>query len=206
MQSANLDEGPEGLERTYLLVINDIFTQSNLTTMSKQEWLYWFDNVQSDYMAVLDTVYFAKNSVRIMVPEPFEAKSLGFRPFFVEEVRLTRTLVQSTRFLDYIKSAYGKQIEEWNIYDETSFMDAVQIIYPVYKPGTSVISRPLNAPFVNDVRGLWNEALLGQESSSLGAFVHNLRTRRSLPMLRVELFWDALPLIADLFEHVYGVE
>jgi len=93
MQSVNQDEGPEGLERTYLLVINDIFTQSNLTTMSKQEWLFWFDNVQSDYMAVLDTVYLAKNSVRIMVPEPFEAKSLGFRPFFVDEVRLTRTLI-----------------------------------------------------------------------------------------------------------------
>jgi len=25
-------------------------------------------------------------------------------------------------------------------------------------------------------------------------------------MLRVELFWDALPLIADLFEYVYGVD
>ncbi len=85
--------------------------------MTQEQWYFWWDTVESDYMQILDKIYFAKNSIRIMVPVPFRAVSDGLRPYFFDTVKINRLSAQTDLFLDYIKAAYAREVQESEVYD-----------------------------------------------------------------------------------------
>lgn len=126
-----------------------------------------WNQVGGDAMRLLDWKYRLRDAIRIMVVASFNG--LGQKPVVLPTRPITRDVVFADWYLDFIASAYEKQVDEFNYTTETSVFEAIRNVYPVREPGQALASNAMREDLVTRFKDALRNVVLTRQIQSLPA-------------------------------------